>query len=58
MHITASDKTISGGKDELLAFKAWYPNDTTMRMTGRALVDGSEARLEMESHFKKVPTPI
>ena len=58
MHGTSADKTISGGKDELLAFKAWYPNDTTMRMTGRALVDGSQAQLELEAHLSKSPAPI
>jgi hypothetical protein len=58
MHGTSAEKTISGGKDELLAFKAWYPNDTIMRMTGRALVDGSQAQLELEAHLRKSPAPI
>jgi hypothetical protein len=54
----SADKTISGGNDELLSFKAWYPNDTTMRMTGRALVDGSQAQLELEAHLEKTAAPI
>ena len=58
MHGRSADKTISGGKDELLSFKAWYPNDTIMRMTGRALVDGSQAQLELETHLRKAPAPI
>jgi len=58
MHGTSADKSITGGKDERLAFKAWYPNDTTLRMTGRALVDGSVAQLELETHFRKIPIPI
>lgn len=58
MHGRSADRTISGGKDELLSFKAWYPDDTTMRMTGRALVDGSQAQLELEAHLGKAAAPI
>jgi hypothetical protein len=58
MRGTSADKTISGGKDERLSFKAWYPNDSTMRMTGRALVDGSQAQLELEAHLGKSAAPI
>jgi hypothetical protein len=58
MHGTSADKTVSGGNDERLSFKAWYPNDSTMRMTGRALVDGSQAQLELEAHLGKGAAPI
>jgi hypothetical protein len=39
----------SGGDDELVAFKAWHPNDSTLRITGKALVDGSQARIDLIS---------
>jgi hypothetical protein len=50
-------RNISGGKDEYIAFKAWYPNDTTLRISGRAVVDGSRANLDLVStlHVSKVP---
>lgn len=47
----------SGGKNEYLAFKAWYPNDSTLRISGRASVDGSTAALELVNslHVSAVP---
>ena len=58
MRVKSAGKTLSGGEDELLSFKAWYPNDTTMRMTGRAVVDGSQAQLELETVLRKTAAPI
>jgi hypothetical protein len=48
----------SGGKNEYLAFKAWYPNDTTLRISGRALVDGSRATLELVSTLRVRTVPL
>jgi hypothetical protein len=28
-----TSRNISGGDDEVVAFKAWYPNDGTLRST-------------------------
>lgn len=43
---------LSGAEDEVLAFKAWYPNDSTLRITGRAVVNGSQARIELVSTLR------
>ena len=45
---------ISGGSKENLAFKVWYPNDTTLRITGRANVDGVSAELDLVGILKEV----
>jgi hypothetical protein len=49
---------LSGGKNEYIAFKAWYPNDTTLRISGRALVDGSRATLELVSTLRVRNVPL
>jgi hypothetical protein len=54
----AQSQGVSAGKDELLSFKAWYPNDSTMRITGRAVVDGSEAELELLSTIRLAPRAL
>lgn len=51
-------RNLSGGEDEYIAFKAWYPDDTTLRITGRALVDGAQAKLEMVSILRVSTTPL
>jgi hypothetical protein len=42
------------GKSESLAFKAWYPNDRTLRVTGRVIVDGTTAEMNLLSALREV----
>jgi type II secretory pathway pseudopilin PulG len=58
MRSTVHGRNLSAGNDEELAFKAWYPNDTTLRVTGRARVDGSQAHIEVMSILKQTPQPL
>lgn len=58
MRSTAPAANISGGDEEELAFKAWFVDDSTLRVTGRAKVDGSQARLEVMSTLRMTPQPI
>ena len=51
-------RNISGGDEEVLSFKAWYPNDTTLRVTGKAVVDGSQARIEVTATLRQSPQAI
>lgn len=58
MRSTQPGTNVSGGDDEELAFKAWYSDDSTLRVTGRARVDGSQARIEVISSLRTTPQPI
>jgi Tfp pilus assembly protein PilX len=51
-------KSISRGSQETLAFKAWYPDDSTLRITGRGTVNGVSAEMEFISHMKEYPVPF
>jgi Tfp pilus assembly protein PilX len=55
---TSPEMGVSGGKNETLAFKVWYPNDSTLRISGKALVDGSTAELDLVSDLKEVAVPF
>lgn len=57
MRSTAPGRNISGGDDELLAFKAWYPDDSTLRVTGKSRVDGSQAQIEVVANLRQTPLP-
>lgn len=56
--IKGKEKTYSGGKSEILSFKLWYPNDSTVRITGRAQVDGVPSQINFLSKTRDVLTPI
>lgn len=58
MRNRSPEQAISSGKDELLSFKAWYPNDSTLRITGRSVVDGSKAEMEMQSVIRLAPRAL
>lgn len=51
-------KSEHGGGAENLAFKVWYPDDSTLRITGKADVDGATAQLDMVSNLKEVAVPF
>lgn len=54
----AADRNVSGGDEEELSFKAWYPDDSTLRVTGRARVDGHQARIEVMSALRQTPQAL
>lgn len=58
MRSASPGQNVSGGDEEELAFKAWYPNDSTLRVTGKAVVDGSQARIEVMANLSQTPLPI
>lgn len=58
MRGASPDQNVSGGDREELSFKAWYPNDSTLRLTGKAVVDGSQARIEVMANLNQTPLPI
>jgi hypothetical protein len=55
---SSASESISGGKQETISFKAWYPNDSTLRVTGKSTVDGSSAELNLISNLKEVAIPF
>jgi len=58
MRSTSPSLNISSGDDEELAFKAWYPDDSTLRVTGRARVDGSQASIEVMAVLRQTPQAL
>ncbi|MDB5051871.1 MAG: hypothetical protein JWO30_4942 [Fibrobacteres bacterium] len=58
LHTHSRDISVSSGKDEILSFKVWYPDDSTLRITGKASVDGSTSEVELVSTLRKVATRI
>ena len=58
MRSATPDRNVSGGDEEELAFKAWYPDDSTLRVTGKAVVDGSQGRIEVMATLSQTPLPI
>ena len=50
--------TVSNAKTETLAFKVWYPNDSTLRIQGRGDVDGASADVDLVSHIRDIAVPM
>ncbi|MDB5104390.1 MAG: hypothetical protein JWP91_2079 [Fibrobacteres bacterium] len=44
--------SLSGTSDETIAFKVWFPNDSTIRVTGKGVVGGVTSRVEMTGTMK------
>jgi VCBS repeat-containing protein len=42
-----ASNSLSGSGDESLAFKIWYPNDSTIRVSGKGTVQGVSSQVEM-----------
>lgn len=53
-----ADKTFSGGKNETLAFKVWYPDARTLRISGRGEVEGVTARMDIISRLDSTLVPL
>ncbi len=56
--VHSRELTVSNAKDELLAFKVWYPDDSTLRVQGRGEVDGSTADVDLVSHIRDIAVPM
>jgi hypothetical protein len=52
------EASISNAKKETLAFKIWYPDDSTLRIQGRGEADGSTANVDLISHLRDVAVPL
>jgi hypothetical protein len=53
---TSEEAGTSGGANERLSFKVWYPDDSTVCIKGRGSVDGSQADLDLVSKLTEVAT--
>jgi len=37
-----------------LSFNVWYPDDSTLRIQGRGVVDGSTYDVDLMSHIREI----
>lgn len=56
--IKGKEMTFSGGESETVSFKVWYPDDKTVRISGRATVDGITSKVNFRSNSEEVVSPI
>lgn len=56
--VKGRELTVSYAKSETLAFKVWYPNDSTLRIQGRGEVDGNVADVDLVSTIRIVAVPV
>jgi hypothetical protein len=58
--LTATSKagTYSRGPSENIAFKIWYPDRSTIRVSGRGTVDGTTAILEVKGRLDSAWVPF
>jgi Tfp pilus assembly protein PilX len=52
------EASVSNAKKETLAFKIWYPDDSTLRIQGRGEADGSTANVDLVSRLREVAVPL
>lgn len=52
------DASVSNSSSETLAFKVWYPDDSTLRIEGRGEVDGSSADVDLVSRIRDRAIPM
>jgi hypothetical protein len=50
--------SVSNAKKEILSFKVWYPDDSTMRIQGRGEVNGSTMNVDLVSRIREVAVPM
>jgi type II secretory pathway pseudopilin PulG len=50
--------SVSNAKSETLAFKVWYPNDSTLRIQGRGEADGNVADVDLVSTIRILAIPM
>jgi Tfp pilus assembly protein PilX len=44
--------SLTGSGEESIAFKVWFPNDSTIRVSGRGMVNGVSAEVEMTGNMQ------
>jgi hypothetical protein len=50
--------SVSNAKSEELSFKVWYPDDSTLRIQGRGVVDGATADVDLMSRLRDIAVPM
>ena len=50
--------SLTGATQEAIAFKIWYPDDSTLRIQGRGDVDGSSADVDLVSRIRDIAIPM
>ncbi|MDB5102579.1 MAG: hypothetical protein JWP91_268 [Fibrobacteres bacterium] len=50
--------SVSNAGNEILSFKVWYPNDSTLRIQGRGVVDGSASDVDLVSTIREIAVPM
>ena len=55
---SSKELSISNAKSEILSFKVWYPDDSTLRIQGRGEVDGSMADVDLMSRLREIAVPM
>lgn len=50
--------SITGADDEIIAFKIWFPSDSTIRVSGKGTVDGVTSQVEMTGNLKYNPVDM
>lgn len=50
--------SVSNAAKEILSFKVWYPDDSTLRIQGRGEVDGSSADVDLMSRLRDIAVPM
>lgn len=56
--ISNRELSVSSAKREVLSFKVWYPDDSTLRIQGRGEVDGASAQVELMSRIRVIAVPL
>jgi Tfp pilus assembly protein PilX len=53
-----ANASLTGANDETLAFKIWFPTDSTIRVSGQGTVDGVSSQVEMTGTMKYDPVDM
>jgi hypothetical protein len=55
---TKRELSVSNAEKEILSFKVWYPDDSTLRIQGRGEVDGSTSDVDLMSRLRDIAVPM
>ncbi|GEM_PF-6683360 len=50
--------SLTGLSDEYIAFKVWFPSDSTIRVSGKGVVAGVSSQVEMTGTMKYAPASL
>jgi Tfp pilus assembly protein PilX len=50
--------SLTGATQEAIAFKIWYPDDSTIRVSGKGSVNGVESQVEMTGNLHYSSSPV